>query len=374
MQLQPWASQQSPSHDNKSSVTARNIPSSNSLIYPPQQGWGEASGLTGTFDWQRAMQEAEPYIVPDADDRFRRNQELVYNPIAAQNTVVKGIGAFGVQASWAPSGLNGLPRGVSANGSDPDTNNSASPQSYASDDPETSYTPGPLSDYASPIVNFHGYPRGSPTHTGPPSQFGSYPVQKMDDPTGTQVGSSMGMAVVPSTSFRRQGDATATFEDTQHSGSEYAYSQGSSPGASPWYDPHYSHDLSGLPFRRRDTQVRNPHSASDTSLSSANDDRRSQYRSAPWNGPRTSVPTQSRMQDRFQVPRNTDTQAQRQQNDQLLIEGKKQGMTYRAIKEKMVGEQPAESTLRGRYRSLTKARKDRVRKPVWTKKDVSRSS
>jgi hypothetical protein len=37
----------------------------------------------------------------------------------------------------------------------------------------------------------------------------------------------------------------------------------------------------------------------------------------------------------------------------------------------MEGEEIAESTLRGRYRSLTKERKDRVRKPVWTKVDVS---
>jgi hypothetical protein len=55
----------------------------------------------------------------------------------------------------------------------------------------------------------------------------------------------------------------------------------------------------------------------------------------------------------------------------VLIEGKRRGETYKEIKLKMVGKKPAESTLRGRYRSLTKARKDRVRKPVWTKVDVS---
>jgi hypothetical protein len=309
--------------------------------------------------------------MPEVDDQFRRNQELVYNPIAAQNTVVKGIGAYGHRASWAPSGLNGLPRAVSANGSDADTNPSSSPKSYISDDLENSYSPGPMSDYASPVVNFHGYPKGSPNHAGPSSHFASYPVQKTDDDTAVSMGLRMPMAVVPSTGLTKHGDTITTLEDAQQSGSEYSYSQGSSPGASPWYVPNYSHQLSGLPLRQRDTQGRMFHSTSDTSLSSTNNDRTTQHRSAPWTGSRANTSTQNRMQDRFQVPRNADTQAQRQKNDELLIEGKQKGWTYKMIRGMMQGEKPAESTLRGRYRSLTKARKDRVRKPVWTKTDVS---
>ncbi|OCK92355.1 uncharacterized protein K441DRAFT_614568, partial [Cenococcum geophilum 1.58] len=45
-------------------------------------------------------------------------------------------------------------------------------------------------------------------------------------------------------------------------------------------------------------------------------------------------------------------------------------MSYKEIRQKG-GLQAAESTLRGRFRALTKARKDRVRKPVWTERDVS---
>jgi hypothetical protein len=373
MPSQPWILQHSPSQDNKPSVATSSIPSSNSLTYPESQNWAGASSLATTFDWQCAMQQVEPYIMP-ADDHFRQNQELVYNPIAAQNTVVKGADAYGGRASWVPSGLNGLPRGVSANGSDADTSSSMSPKSYISDDFENSYSPGTMSDYTLPVVNWHGgYSRGSANPTAPSSQFGSYPARKMEmeDVQAVQMGSSMAMTVVPSTGYRRQADAITTFEDVQQSGSEYSYSQGSSPRASPWFQPNYAHDLNGLPLRPRNTQDRNPHSASDTSLSSANDDRRMQYRSATWTGSRANVPAQSRMQDRFQVPRNAGTQAQRQRNDELLIEGKKRGLTYKTIKGMMVGEEPAESTLRGRYRSLTKDRKDRVRKPYWTKTDVS---
>jgi hypothetical protein len=369
---QSWALQHSPSQDNKPSVATCNIPNSNNMTYPSGQSWTSPT----TFDWQRAMQQVdlvEPYIVPEADGQFRQNQELVYNPIAAQNTVVKSIGEYGGRA-WVPSGLNGLSRGASANGSDADTSSSMSPRSYISDDLENSYSPGPMSDYTSSVVNWHGgYPRSSVNPAMSSSQFAPYPARKVEDNPAAQVGSNMTMTVVPSTSFRRQGEAVATFDDAQQSGSEYSYSQGSSPGASPWFRPNYAHNLNGLPLRPYNGQGPNPHSASDTNLSSANDDRRMKYRSAPWNGSRANIPTQSRMQDRFQVPRNADTQAQRQKNDALLIEGKKNGLTYKTIKGLMEGEEVAESTLRGRYRSLTKERKDRVRKPVWIKVDVSYS-
>lgn len=60
----------------------------------------------------------------------------------------------------------------------------------------------------------------------------------------------------------------------------------------------------------------------------------------------------------------------RTMEDQILLDGKRSGLTYKEIRKRMPSK-IAESTLRGRYRSLTKARKDRVRKPVWTKNDVS---
>ena len=48
-------------------------------------------------------------------------------------------------------------------------------------------------------------------------------------------------------------------------------------------------------------------------------------------------------------------------------------MSYREIKEKG-GFSGAESTLRGRYRTLTKRKEDRVRKPEWDEKDVSKDT
>lgn len=70
-------------------------------------------------------------------------------------------------------------------------------------------------------------------------------------------------------------------------------------------------------------------------------------------------------QSRPQVPANQ----QREKEDRILMEGKRMGLTYKEIKKRMET-RVAESTLRGRFRALTKRREERVRKPVWTPKDV----
>ncbi|KAJ5936203.1 hypothetical protein N7454_005501 [Penicillium verhagenii] len=55
--------------------------------------------------------------------------------------------------------------------------------------------------------------------------------------------------------------------------------------------------------------------------------------------------------------------------DRLLVEGRRSGLTYKAIKE--TGNfKEAESTLRGRYRALTKVKEQRVRKPKWLRMDI----
>jgi hypothetical protein len=48
---------------------------------------------------------------------------------------------------------------------------------------------------------------------------------------------------------------------------------------------------------------------------------------------------------------------------------KSDGYTYKDIRKKL-GRKVAESTLRGRYRSLTKPRSARVRAPKWQEVDV----
>ncbi|KAL2880268.1 hypothetical protein SGCOL_004317 [Colletotrichum sp. CLE4] len=61
--------------------------------------------------------------------------------------------------------------------------------------------------------------------------------------------------------------------------------------------------------------------------------------------------------------------AERSAKDEYLLKAKQEGLTYREIRVKGNFSE-AESTLRGRYRTLTKSKEARVRKPEWTDKDV----
>ncbi|KAI1335698.1 hypothetical protein F5Y15DRAFT_428000 [Xylariaceae sp. FL0016] len=63
------------------------------------------------------------------------------------------------------------------------------------------------------------------------------------------------------------------------------------------------------------------------------------------------------------------TDAERAAKDELLVRRKEEGVSYRQIREEG-GFTEAESTLRGRYRTLTKSREERVRKPEWQDRDI----
>ncbi|KAI1086832.1 hypothetical protein F5B19DRAFT_487197 [Rostrohypoxylon terebratum] len=55
--------------------------------------------------------------------------------------------------------------------------------------------------------------------------------------------------------------------------------------------------------------------------------------------------------------------------DEFLVKSKKEGLTYREIR-KRGNFTEAESTLRGRFRALTKEKEARVRKPEWRENDI----
>ncbi|KAK3295359.1 uncharacterized protein B0H64DRAFT_358893 [Chaetomium fimeti] len=59
----------------------------------------------------------------------------------------------------------------------------------------------------------------------------------------------------------------------------------------------------------------------------------------------------------------------RTSQDDFLVKHKQRGLTYKEIR-RLGGFVEAESTLRGRYRTLTKSREARVRKPEWSEKDL----
>lgn len=78
--------------------------------------------------------------------------------------------------------------------------------------------------------------------------------------------------------------------------------------------------------------------------------------------PRISLPESPTTKDPETMERN--------KQNEFLIQSKQAGMTYRDIKREG-GFKEAESTLRGRYRTLTKPKLARVRKPEWSDRDVS---
>lgn len=82
----------------------------------------------------------------------------------------------------------------------------------------------------------------------------------------------------------------------------------------------------------------------------------------------TDASSPSRFQERqtLQPPPADDPEAK----DLFLLKAKRLGMSYREIK-KYGRFKEAESTLRGRFRTITKTKQERVRKPVWKKEDVS---
>jgi hypothetical protein len=63
----------------------------------------------------------------------------------------------------------------------------------------------------------------------------------------------------------------------------------------------------------------------------------------------------------------------REARNEFLVGSRLMGVPYREIR-RQGGFSEAESTLRGRFRTLTKEKRERVRKPEWGERDVSRRS
>lgn len=170
------------------------------------------------------------------------------------------------------------------------------------------------------------------------------------------------------------GNAVEQVDDVTMYGSERSYeqSQSSTPDMVPWYLPGYTGEKVATP---QGSQHHQPDTAQNDSGSNSflvSLDRNSRQQQGQWSN-KTSVPAQINLQHRFMTPVTADEKAQRARDDETLLQMKQDGYTYKDIR-KALGRKVAESTLRGRYRSLTKPRKDRVRAPKWSEADVSLSS
>ncbi|KAF2823464.1 hypothetical protein CC86DRAFT_299202 [Ophiobolus disseminans] len=344
--------------------------------YPHSNVWGGSAVFGNGYALSTSL-SLSPYTVGESDGASYSNNSLTYPESAAQGLVTNGNNHWGSLQSWRPSSADRLPCGTSANGSDRVSNSSLSPKSYTSELPGSevqSFTPATTVETSSDSSTW--------AHGGGPS----YVLAKVSSPKDA-VQTARGVPNVDFYGRRQNGlgvpNSSPTPARTRHQfhglpspcenlsqyESDFSHSQQSSPGVAPWdlHDPAYSQAV--LPYR---PQVSQATSAPFTGLPNAyepHDNNTRSYEVAAWSDRRANVPAQHHFQDRFQAPRTVDTQALRKADDEILLEGKRDGLTYKEIRKKMQAK-PAESTLRGRYRSLTKPRQARVRKPLWRSIDV----
>lgn len=343
MQCQPWPLQPASADDVKPSSTAP-VGSSPGMAYSSDRSWSGAAGVSTSFDCHQVIQQVEPYILRQSDSQFGQNSDLMYNHLAAQDAIPKGCG-YAVPATRALAHLDGLPQGANPILPTGAMRTSISPKSSTSDEFDNSYSPESIPDQASPSCNWGTIPMYSPNTVVPSLKPETYYADA--GLSGMpQMNGSLGLSLAPSTGHTGRGQTIQIPRKSLVSAPEHCYSHAINQDTSPWCNPKYF---------------------------SSTDNIWGTQSHSPLGTESHAALTQDRIQPRFQVPRRAGTQAQRERNDRMLVEGKKRGETYKEIKKKLVGENPAESTLRGRYRSLTKDRRDRVRKPVWKTFDVRKS-
>lgn len=255
------------------------------------------------------------------------NSNFLYPQAAAQEPIREGDMQFDAGATWSGGGCI-----TSGTGTDADTVGSISPRSYTSDVTGSEVEP------VTPATSFES---GSERHNWSERSALSFQVIKDSSPE------SVPYMARDAHSFKSSGQRQKA------------------PGLmiSP-ISAAASRLQNGLPSPSEDREY--PYSQQSRAYSNTG----RSYALTAWNQPRAPVPAQFHLQDRLQASQTAGTQAQRTADDATLLEGKAKGLTYKEIK-KQLHVQCAESTLRGRFRSLTKPRKDRVRKPVWQQRDVS---
>jgi hypothetical protein len=308
---------------------------------------------------------------------FLQNGDINYSSIVAgHDSVEKSDFTYGGGYLWQPTELNGLPRhGFSFDGSDIDTiASSSSPRSYFSE-PSGHYEPfktdtvgsssiepwiGNEAQFCELLVSAHEYDGSSDfvalnSSVAHPSLLGSS-VELLESQSDGFTGSFVHpYTIVDSTEipYRFPSDPSYSF-------------MGSTSNSSQLYTPSSIMMPSGQPSPQIHAQQQSDNSIShgENNILAICSTSRRQYAERVHSTASMGIPPDT------QMPLTTGAQAQRADEDKILLEEKQKGLTYKEIRKKM-RTLVAESTLRGRYRSLTKERKDRVRKPVWTPKDVS---
>ena len=340
------------------------------------------SAINSSFVWENMS--SDTFIVPKVEDSIVANSNFALNYATTQGAWDNSEVGFSDKSAWTSACISGLPTQGSANLSSstmavlPSQGNI-----YSENMDHKTYALGPLlgTDHASPATEWStaGSVFSPATEGTSPESMSSVP---MSAPTRTisssglstnsfeasAEGGAMGTAALTESpnAYRQQSSAAFAFDGTPSCGPVYPYSHNISPGTTQWYPPGYSPGQSGLP--RTPPRVQTASHKQTTRLGAGMDGHLKHSR-AQWSDFVAEVSERDQA-DNSPVIQNADLDMKRKTDDEILMRCKAEGITYKEIK-KRLRTKVAESTLRGRYRALTKPRKDRVRKPVWTEKDVS---
>jgi hypothetical protein len=345
-------------------------------VYTQGDIWSGGSMFDHGFTLNSSL-NMTPQIISESATSYS-NSELMYPGSASQGFVNKNNVQYGSDGSWIPHRSTEVPRGLSVHGSNRDSNSSHSPKSHVSEVPSSEKLPFTLDhtgDAGSENTNWssysaHSYTVGKASSPGnqnaivnkvPTIDFARVPPLGLgiSVPSATPVGSSQHFNGIP-----LFGDGNSQYD------TDYSYSQKSSPADSPWYSEDGSLSMAAMPYRPREPPTsKAPINSLPAGFQFCVDGHSSSALVALEEA-HPNVPARNHFRSSVQGPRALDAHAQRKADDEILLDGKKKGLTYKEIRRSMHSK-CAESTLRGRYRSLTKARQDRVRKPVWRSKDVS---
>jgi hypothetical protein len=124
-------------------------------------------------------------------------------------------------------------------------------------------------------------------------------------------------------------------------------------------------DAQGVRTKYSSPEITAPYSAYPRSQTMRGTAKKSSTSTSPRR-PRKPIPTGA---SASAAATNAATPDKYDETDSMLVALRQQGVSYKTIKSKL-GLDEAESTLRGRYRTLTKPKNERLRKPVWDPADV----
>ena len=336
-------------------------PMSSNMVSAQNQPWEQHPASTDCLTWTSLPNELL------TDHSMPANGDLLYSHDARQGTLDKPM-HFERLSFWTSNSMNIVAPSPSAD-------MLLSPVSSFSDAKNT-YSPIPD---CTPAI----FSSGSASYTMSPgavkvsSSPGFVPPIPQSvtrqQPGSVVIQNGFGVPMTPAGPFNI-GNMVEQTDDVTMYGSEHSYenSQSSSPGLTPWLPPGYTGEKAAIAQGSQQRQPSTPPFDRRPNSFFASLDPNSRQRQAQWSNT-SAIPAQSHFQSRFMTPRTDNEKAQRAKDDEVLLQMKQDGYTYRDIR-KALGRKVAESTLRGRYRSLTKPRNARVRAPKWTETDVSVSS